>query len=46
VSNVGVDSVLFEKNHLWWLSAIVGILVGVVWNYALTSTFSWRRSQF
>lgn len=42
VSNVGVASVLFEKNYVWWLSAIVGILVGVVWNYALTSTFTWR----
>jgi dolichol-phosphate mannosyltransferase len=43
VSNVGVASILFQKNYSWWLSALAGILVGVVWNYALTSTLTWRK---
>jgi dolichol-phosphate mannosyltransferase len=43
VSNVGVAAVLFSKDYAWWLSALTGILVGVVWNYALTSTFTWRK---
>ncbi len=43
MSNVGVASVLFERQFSWWLSAIAGILVGVVWNYAMTSTFTWRK---
>ena len=43
LSNVGVASVLFDKEYSWWLSAIAGIAVGVVWNYALTSTFTWRK---
>jgi dolichol-phosphate mannosyltransferase len=42
-SNVGVAYVLFEKQYVWWLSGLVGILVGAVWNYSLTSTFTWRR---
>jgi dolichol-phosphate mannosyltransferase len=42
-ANVGVASVLFQQSYAWWLSAIAGILVGVVWNYALTSIFTWRK---
>lgn len=43
VSNVGVASVLFERDYAWWLSALAGIAVGVVWNYAMTATFTWRN---
>ncbi|MFO1147001.1 MAG: glycosyltransferase family 2 protein [Alsobacter sp.] len=43
ISNVGVASILFNKNYSWWLSALIGIAVGLVWNYALTSTFTWRK---
>ena len=43
VSNVGVASVLFERNYSWWLSGLAGILMGVVWNYAMTATFTWRK---
>ncbi|MHB2166099.1 glycosyltransferase [Alsobacter sp. R-9] len=43
VSNVGVASVLFERDYAWWLSALAGIAVGVVWNYAMTATFTWRK---
>lgn len=43
MSNVGVASVLFHRNYSWALSAIAGIFVGVVWNYAMTSTFTWRK---
>jgi dolichol-phosphate mannosyltransferase len=42
-SNVGVASVLFEREYSWWLAAFGGILVGLVWNYAMTATFTWRR---
>ena len=42
-ANVGVATILFGKDYSWWLSALCGIMVGVVWNYAMTSTFTWRR---
>jgi dolichol-phosphate mannosyltransferase len=42
-ANVGIASVLFERNYSWWLSAIAGTLVGVVWNYAMSSTFTWKK---
>ena len=42
VANIGVANVLFKEHFAWWLSGIAGILVGVVWNYAASSTFTWR----
>lgn len=43
VANVGIASVLFERHWSWWLSAVAGTLVGVVWNYAMSSTFTWAK---
>ena len=28
----------------WLLSAVAGVLVGVVWNYTVTSLFTWKRA--
>jgi dolichol-phosphate mannosyltransferase len=43
VANVGIANVLFKQSYTWWLSAIAGILVGVVWNFTATSIFIWKR---
>ncbi|MGF1454846.1 MAG: glycosyltransferase family 2 protein [Alphaproteobacteria bacterium] len=43
IGNVGVANFLFEnQNSSWWLSGLAGTLVGVVWNYAASSIFTWR----
>jgi dolichol-phosphate mannosyltransferase len=42
IANVGVAGVLFKDHYAWWLSGIAGILVGVVWNYAVSSIFTWK----
>ncbi len=44
VSNVGVASFLFVRDFSWWISGVVGILVGAVWNYAASSILTWRKS--
>src|SRR3954466_1043042 len=44
VSNVGVASFLFVRDFSWWMSGVVGILVGAVWNYAASSILTWRKS--
>ncbi len=41
-ANVGIASYLFEQQTFWLLSAFAGILVGAVWNYAVTSVYTWR----
>jgi len=41
-ANVGIASVLHDTHHKWGQSAAIGALVGVVWNYAVSSTLVWR----
>ncbi|KQN24178.1 MULTISPECIES: glycosyltransferase family 2 protein [unclassified Sphingomonas] len=44
VANVGVAAFLHDfRNGAWAASALVGVLVGAVWNYALSSKFTWGR---
>ena len=42
-ANVGIASYLFSTDQKWWLAGIVGVVVGAVWNYAVSSVFTWRR---
>lgn len=43
VANVGIAAYLYDSFHYgWWAAALAGILMGVVWNYATTSVFTWR----
>ena len=44
VANVGIAAFLYEtRDGTWAVSALVGVLVGAVWNYALSSKFTWGR---
>jgi dolichol-phosphate mannosyltransferase len=45
LANVGVASWIFESHSLWVLSALAGILVGAVWNYAVTAVYTWKRPK-
>jgi dolichol-phosphate mannosyltransferase len=42
ISNVGIAAFLFEQSYAWWVSGLAGILLGVVWNYAVSSLLTWR----
>ncbi len=42
-ANVGIASYIFSADQKWWLAGIVGVVVGAVWNYAVSSVFTWRR---
>jgi dolichol-phosphate mannosyltransferase len=44
VANVGVAAFVHgAQNGQWAASALLGVLVGAVWNYALSSRFVWGR---
>ena len=43
LANVGVARWLFEHRSAWALSALAGIAVTTVWNYAMSSVFTWRK---
>ncbi len=42
VAGVGIASAAFEEHYSWWLAGLAGAAVGVVWNYAVSSVFTWR----
>ena len=43
VANVSVAALLKGQGLYWLLAAGAGIVVGAVWNYALSSSFVWKR---
>ncbi|MES2755654.1 MAG: glycosyltransferase family 2 protein [Pseudomonadota bacterium] len=44
IANVGIAAFLHDARHgAWALSAVAGVMVGAVWNYALSSRFVWGR---
>ena len=42
VVNVQIAKVLFEHGITWLLAGLLGAIVGSVWNYGVSSTFTWR----
>ena len=44
-ANVGVADWLFVHDTFWAASAIAGVFVSVVWNYAMSSLFTWRQKS-
>ncbi len=43
-ANVGIASYLFNANQEWWVAGVLGVIIGAVWNYAMSSIFTWRAS--
>jgi dolichol-phosphate mannosyltransferase len=43
IANVGIASAAFEQHYSWWVAGLAGSVVGVVWNYAVSSVFTWRH---
>ena len=43
LANIGIASYLFTRNKMWVLAALAGILIGAVWNYAMTASYTWAK---
>src|SRR5216683_2445457 len=43
VANVGVAFSVYDQRPIWWLAGAAGGLMGVVWNYAMSGLFVWRK---
>lgn len=44
IANVGIATYLFTNRTQWMLAAFAGVLVGAVWNYAVSQVYTWRTS--
>lgn len=42
-ANVGVAFSVYDNEPIWWLAGAAGALMGVVWNYAMSGLFVWRK---
>lgn len=44
-ANLGVASTVYGLGRGWFPAAIAGIVIGAVWNYAVTMILTWGRSR-
>lgn len=45
LANVGIATFIYNADRSWALAGVAGALVGSVWNYAVTSVFTWRPKR-
>ena len=43
IANIGVASWVYGGQPTWWLAGTAGALMGAVFNYAASSTLTWRQ---
>jgi dolichol-phosphate mannosyltransferase len=43
IANVGAAMWLYGFHQVWWLAGLMGVVMGAVWNYTLSSLIVWRR---
>lgn len=43
VANVGVANYAVAHERSWWVAGLAGAALGSVWNYAVSSVYTWRR---
>ncbi len=42
ITDVGLASQLYADREVWWVAGLAGAVMGVLWNYAMSSMFIWR----
>ncbi len=45
MANVGIARYLFVNRTQWVLAALAGVMVGAVWNYAVTQLYTWSKKS-
>ncbi len=45
LANIGIATYLFDNRTQWMLAALAGVLVGSVWNYAVTQLYTWGQGK-
>jgi dolichol-phosphate mannosyltransferase len=45
IANFQIAEMLYDRGVLWALAGFLGATVGAVWNYGVTSTFTWRPGR-
>lgn len=43
VANIGIGTWMAGHNERWWVAGVAGVLVGAIWNFAMSSALTWRK---
>ncbi len=45
LGNIGIATYIFAQDTTWVWASLSGIIVGAVWNYAVTSVYTWKKPR-
>lgn len=45
LANVGIAAYLFDNDTQWLAAALAGVVVGAVWNFAITQLYTWGKPK-
>lgn len=45
LGNIGIATYIFAQDTTWVWASLSGIVVGAVWNYAVTSVYTWKKPR-
>jgi len=43
VANIGIGTWMAGQDERWWVAGVAGVLVGAIWNFAMSSALTWRK---
>lgn len=43
VANIGIGNWMAGHDERWWVAGMAGVLVGAVWNFAMSAALTWRK---
>ncbi len=45
IANIGFAAYVYGVDESWWVAGVTGAMVGAVWNYAVSSVYTWRKPK-
>jgi dolichol-phosphate mannosyltransferase len=43
VANIGIGTWVAGQHQQWWVAGIAGVIVGAIWNFAMSASITWRK---
>lgn len=43
VANIGIGNWMAGHDERWWVAGMAGVLVGAIWNFAMSAALTWRK---
>lgn len=43
VANIGIGTWMAGHDERWWVAGVAGVVVGAIWNFAMSSALTWRK---